>query len=151
MKVSVIFFPNQAKKNQKTGKMPLYMRVCYQRAKTETRLNVEVSEMDFLKWDPINMRIVERNSPINHHLNKLDQKFQEFITINATELPKYNAVFIKDYILGNNISARKNVLKFVDDYFTNSVLNNVNRRPGTIKNYRRSINHLSNFLKFRKQ
>ena len=70
---------------------------------------------------------MERNSPVNHHLNRLDQKFHEFITLNATELPKYSAAFMKDYVLGNNTSQHKTVLKFVDDYFENSVMQNVSR------------------------
>ena len=70
---------------------------------------------------PINMRMMERNSPINHHLNRLDQKFHEFIILNATQLPKYNAAYIKDYVLGNNLAQQLNVLKFVDDYFAASI------------------------------
>jgi len=151
MKASINFFPNKVKKNQKTGKVPVYLRVCFNRLKSDTRLNIELSENDLLKWDPITMRLVERNSPVNHHLNRLDQKFHEFITLNATELPKYSASFMKDYVLGNNISQQKTVLKFVDDYFENSVMQNVSRTAGTIKNYRRSINHLRNFLMLRKQ
>jgi site-specific recombinase XerD len=151
MKASISFFPNKAKKNQKTFKTPVYLRICFNRLKSDNRLNIELSEMDILKWDPITMRMMERNSPVNHHLNRLDQKFQEFLTLNATDLPKYSAAFIKDYVLGNNTSKQKTVLKFVDDYFTHSVMQNVSRTPGTIKNYRRSINHLRNFLVLRKQ
>lgn len=151
MKASIIFFPNKAKKNQKTLKTPVYLRICFNRLKSDTRLNIEISENDILKWDPVTMRIMERNSPVNHHLNRLDQKFQEFIIMNATDLPKYSAAFIKDYVLGKNTSQQKTVIKFVDDYFTNSVIQNVSRTPGTIKNYRRSINHLRNFLVLRKQ
>lgn len=127
------------------------MRICFNRLKSDTRLNIEIPEMDIVKWDPITMRVMERNSPVNHHLNRLDQKFQEFLIMNATDLPKYSAAFIKDFVLGNNSSQQKTVMKFVDDYFTNSVMLNVSRTPGTIKNYRRSINHLRNFLILRKQ
>lgn len=42
-------------------------------------------------------------------------------------------------------------MQFVDDYFVNAVVNNVSRAAGTIKNYRRSINHLRNFLVQKKQ
>jgi hypothetical protein len=151
MKASITFFPNEAKKNQKIGKTPVYMRICFKRTKAETRLNAEIPQSELLKWDPITMRLVERNSPINHHLNRLDQKFHEFITLNATQLPKYNASSMKDYVLGNDRAQQRNVLKFVEEYFVNSVLNNVNRMPGTVKNYRRSINHLRNFLKFQRR
>jgi hypothetical protein len=89
--------------------------------KSETRLNAELNEEQVLKWDPITMRVAERGSHVNQQLNRLDQKFHEFITLNVTNLPNYNAAYIKDYILGNESPQRKSVLKFVDDYFTNSV------------------------------
>jgi site-specific recombinase XerD len=151
MKASIVYFPNKLKKNSKTGKIPVYMRICYKRAKAETRLNIELLEQDILKWDPITMRLMERNSPANHQLNRLDQKFQEFITLNITQLPKYSASYIKDYVLGNDLAQQKSVMKFIDDYFTGSVMQNVSRTAGTIKNYRRSINHFRNFLSLRKQ
>lgn len=96
MKVSITFFPNDLKKNARTAKTPNYMRVCFMRAKAESRLNIELSELDALKWDPIMMRLSERNSSVNHHLNRLEQKFQEFINTNATQMPKFNAAYIKN-------------------------------------------------------
>ena len=127
------------------------MRICYQRAKSETRLNLELGALEALKWDPVTMRIMEKNSPVNHQLNRLEQKFYEFITLNATNLPKYSANYIKDYVLGNNLSRQRSVAKFIDDYFAEAVTNNVNRSPGTVKNYRRSVNHFNNFLRLRKR
>jgi len=151
MKVSITFIPNGLKKNTKTAKTPLYMRVCFKRAKAENRLNIELSELDALKWDSIMMRLSERNSSVNHHLNRLEQKFQEFISTNATQMPKFNATYIKNYVLGYELSEQKKVMQFVDEYFVNAVVNNVSRAPGTIKNYRRSINHLRNYLVQKKQ
>ena len=46
MKASVVYYPNVAKKNLKTGKIPMYMRVCYQRTKAESRLNAELGEIE---------------------------------------------------------------------------------------------------------
>jgi site-specific recombinase XerD len=151
MKASIVFFPNEPKKSVKTAKTPVYMRICYQRTKTETRLNIELGALEIMKWDPVTMRIMEKNSPVNHHLNRLEQKFQEFITLNATHLPKYSAHFMKDYVLGNNHSLQRSVAKFIEEYFAEAVTNNVNRSAGTIKNYRRSVNHFNNFLRLRKR
>gem|GEM_PF-4618312 len=44
MKISVTYFPNEAKLNAKTGKIPIYMRVSCKRAKSESRLNIEITE-----------------------------------------------------------------------------------------------------------
>ena len=35
MKLSIIFFADESKTNQKTGKCPIYMRICYERAKAK--------------------------------------------------------------------------------------------------------------------
>lgn len=37
-------------------------------------------------------------------------------------------------------------MQFVDKYFEESVMNNSNRAEGTIKNYRRAINHMNAYL-----
>ena len=151
MKASIVFFPNESKRNRKTGKIPLYMRIGFKNAKAESRLNAEVLEKDLQKWDPMTMRFQERNNPVNHQLNRLDQKFNEFIILNTNSLPAYSASIIKDYVLGLGKAQLITVIKFVDDYFENAVANNVSRTPGTVKNYRRAINHLNAFLAFKNQ
>lgn len=151
MKASIVFYPNKAKKNLRTGKIPIYIRVCYRRAKSENRLNAEILESELPEWDPRTMRLIERNSAVNHQLNRLDQQFNEFLILNASSLPKYTAVCIRDYVLGNTKTQSATIVKFVDDYFENAVANNVSRTPGTIKNYRRAINHLNAYLKSKNQ
>ncbi len=146
MKASIIFFPNEAKKNSKNGRIPMYMRICFRRTKAESRLNAEISQTELSKWDPMTMRMAERNSAVNHQLNRLDQKFTEFLILNTNSLSDYSASYIKDYVLGTSKIQATSVLKFVDDYFENAVANNVSKTAGTIKNYRRSINHLHAFF-----
>ncbi|MCB9056840.1 MAG: site-specific integrase [Chitinophagales bacterium] len=150
MKASLTFYPNPPKKNLKNGRIPVYLRVCFKKEKCEARLNIELTDQEVSKWDPLTMRVRERNSALNHSLNRLEQKFQDFLQLNITQLPKYSAVDFRDHIIGANLKINRAVMNFVDTYFEKAVLNNVNRRPGTIKNYRRSINHLRNFLKAKK-
>jgi len=151
MKASILFFPNEAKKNPKNGKIPVYMRICYRRTKAESRLNAEITESEIPKWDPRIMRMAERNSSVNHQLNRLEQKFSDFLILNANELPSYTASYMKDYVLGIGKAQLVTAIKFVDDYFENAVASNVSRTPGTIKNYRRAINHWTAFLSSRNQ
>lgn len=151
MKASIVFFPNEAKKNPKTDRIPIYMRICFKRSKAESRLNAELPQKELPKWDPVVMRISERHSPINHQLNRLDEKFSDFLISHANDLPRYSAIHIKDYVLGNDQLKSITVMKFVDDYFENSVCNNVSLKPGTVKTYRRAINHLNAFLSHKNQ
>jgi hypothetical protein len=151
MKTSLVFYPNLPKKNAKTGKTPIYMRVCFQGKKSETRLNAELDEQHLLIWDKMAMRVAEKNSPVNHYLNRLHQKFNDFLILNADSIPTFSAPSIRDFIMGNTNKKKKPVMGFVDDFFNQAVLDNVNLQPGTLKNYRRAINHLANFLSSRNE
>lgn len=106
MKISVTYFRNEAKLNAKTGKIPIYMRVSCKRAKSESRLNIEISQLELLKWNPMMMRLEDRNHIVNHHLNRLEQKFQEFKSLNSTQLSQFDALYIKNHLLGNEVSRK---------------------------------------------
>lgn len=149
MKASLVFYPNEPKKNKRTGKIPIYIRICYKREKSENRLNAEIAETELPKWDPRTMRMIERNSTVNHQLNRLDQQFNDFLIMNAANLPKFSAAYIRDYVLGITKTQSKTIIKFVDDYFESAVANNVSKTPGTVKNYRRAINHLNAYLAYK--
>lgn len=151
MKASLFFYPNRAKIRKKTGKTPVYLRTYLNGKKAEIRLNVDLTEAQFLYWDPVLMRVSEKKSLINQYLNNIELKFQEFLAANGHRLPALNASYIRDSILGYSKDVQTSVLKFVEKYYTEAVINNINRTPGTIKNYRRSINHFKKFLADRKQ
>ena len=69
---------------------------------------------------------MERNAAINHILNRLDQKFSDFVILNSTNLSMHNAAYIKDYKLGNYKAQTITVINFIDNYFENEVANNIN-------------------------
>jgi len=129
----------------------LYLRICFRRAKTEARLNVDVTEAELLKWDPFTMRLQERNSPVNHYLNRIEQKFQELLIMHATCLQQLSAADIRDMVLGVNKKQVLTIMDFVDKYFEEEVLCNSNKTAGTTKGYRRAINHLKNFFVIRNE
>jgi hypothetical protein len=99
MKVSLVFYPNKDKKSKRTGKTPIYARVCLKGLKAEERLTVQVSDDDLLKWSPMNMRFSDRNNSVNRLLNSMDQKFDEFIILNASSLYHCNPRKIPDHVL----------------------------------------------------
>jgi integrase len=152
MKASISFYPNASKKSPKTGKTPIYMRICIRGRKSETRTNAELTSEQLGIWDPITQRVAVKGSPINTQLNKLEGKFSDFLGLNATNLSTFNANQIKDFVLGYDKTKESvSVMKFVDDYFIKSLAHNVNRASATVKNYRRAINHFRKFLESRKE
>lgn len=150
MKASIIFFPNLPKKSSRNGKIPLYCRVIVNRTKAENRLLAEVPETDLLKWDPITMRFTDRGILANHILNGLDQKFLQFVTLNAERIRQLQAREILDHVMGQESRPKTGIIDYVDAYFNNSILNNSNISTGTVKNYRKAVNHLKSFLRHRK-
>jgi hypothetical protein len=57
MRTSISFFPNVAKRNSKTGRIPIYLRVIHNGQKAEARLNENISIKDLPEWDLIIMRL----------------------------------------------------------------------------------------------
>ena len=151
MKASLIFFPNTAKKNQQSCKVPLYLRVWYKKGKAESRLNFDLTPDQLKLWNGITMRLQERNAAVNHYLNRIESTFHDFLIANATRLEEHSAADIRDAVLGLKKDNYPTLLTFVDSYFESTVMNNSNIAPGTTKVYRRSINHLKAFLSFKKQ
>lgn len=149
MKTSITYYPNKQKQSKRTGKVPLYARVYFNSLKAEERLNAEVAEKDIAKWDSMSMRFSDRTIAANKILNSLDKRFEEFLIINASSLSKFHPRQIIDYVLGRETERRKEVKVtcYLDDYFTKVVLPNSELSAGTIRNYRKSINHLKAFLK----
>ncbi|WP_066408912.1 site-specific integrase [Flavisolibacter tropicus] len=150
MKVSIVFYPNKAKKSTKTGKIPMYLRVCMNGQKAETRLNADVTMQDLNKWDLATMRFSDRNSKANQIINSIDQKFTEFKILNATTLSKYTAKRIIDVIMKDGETSNIVALAYIENYYNKVVVNKSKIAKGTIKGYRKAINHMIKFLELRK-
>jgi site-specific recombinase XerD len=148
MKASISFYANLAKKNELTGLIPIYLRICFRRNKVENRLNASIHESDIGRWDPITQKLRERNSPINLYLSSFEKKFTDFLMLQPDELQRQSASSLRDLVLGYSKNNKPTLVEFVDKYFKSTILSNVNAAPGTIKNYRKSLNHLKAFVTF---
>lgn len=149
MKASISYYPNLQKKSKKTGCTPCYARVILNGSKAEERLAIQFSQHEVQKWDPMTMRLQDRSSTNNFILNNLDQKFQEFLILNSTRLSQFTPRMILDHVMGKNYEQNITILEFVDSVFEKSIENNASLSPGTVRNYRKAINHLKAFLKYR--
>jgi hypothetical protein len=149
MKTSITYYPNQNKKSRKTGIVPLYARICSKGLKAEERLNAEVDDKELLKWDPMSMRFLDRTLMANKLLNVFDQRFGNFLLMNATSLSKFHLRAILDYVLGREEEKKKEVkiIDYVDQYFTKVILANKQLSAGTVRNYTKSLNHFKAYLK----
>ena len=150
MKLSILFYPNRDKKNNKTGKIPMYMRITLSREKAEMRLNIEASDTELLKWDETVMRFTDRDMTANVSLNDIDKSFEDFRYHNATKLANYNAKNVRDLVMGVNDKPLPLITQYIDKYYDRAILPNAQMAEGTKRNYRKAFKHLKDFLVFRK-
>jgi integrase len=150
MKVSLVFYPNTAKKSSKTGKIPLYVRVRLNFQKCERRLNIDVTEQDLNKWDPLHMRFIDRSFYGNQIIGMIDLRFGQFMALNSFSLAQHTPESIMNFITGENKAKPILVTNYIEDYFKNTVVTNSNIAIGTVKNYRKANNHFKAFLLHRK-
>ena len=73
------FFPHEPKRNQKTGKITIYLRVFFKSSKSESRLNAETSDLELLKWDPKPMHFKDRNNPLRYFLKQINTERRKFV------------------------------------------------------------------------
>ena len=90
MLLSLSFFPKVEKPNSKTGKIPMYLRITFNRKKAEMRLNVEINQQELSKWDEVTMRFADRSMTANAYLNSIEKGFEDFKYHNASKLNTYN-------------------------------------------------------------
>lgn len=149
MKVSQVFYPNTAKRSSKTGKTPLYLRICLNGQKAETRLNEEITDKELQLWNVMTMRFDDRKFSANRTLNSIDQKFNDFIFQNSTVLSKFTAKQVRDYIMGRYHSP-VSASEYIAGYFNSAIATNAELAKGTVKAYNKAINHMKKFMNLRK-
>ena len=145
-KATITFFPNELKQNQKTKKTPIYIRVIYDRQKSESRLNCEIPHEQLILWNPITMRLNLKANGINQFLSSLENKFEKLKITNDYNLDMFTAHTIKSYLLGEGSKQKPLLVDYVRNYFSKSVQHNSQFVDGTKRNYTKSINHLCKFL-----
>lgn len=150
MKTNIIFYPNTSKKNKKTGKVPMYMRVLLGRKKAETRLDADVLENEIMLWDEMTMRMRDRKHKLNGYLSTLEKKYEGFRIEFASKLFDTTPHFIRDYIIGKKVVDQLSVVEYIDHYNSSTVQNNSQLSSGTKINYRKAIKHFKSFVEYRK-
>jgi len=145
-KATILFFPNTSKQNQKSKKIPIYIRIIFDRRKSESRLNCELSPEQAIKWNFDTMRLNEKSNSINNYLSLIEQKLEKLYLLNDYNLINHSVHTIKEHLLGSGSKQSPLLIDFVRGYFLKSVSNNSQFVAGTKRNYQKSINHLSTFL-----
>ncbi|MDQ3192820.1 MAG: site-specific integrase [Bacteroidota bacterium] len=145
---SLVFFPNRKKISKRDNKIPMYMRIIWNRKKAEAKLLLEFNDNELLKWNSFTMRFDERNNPVNEKLQKLESKFKEILLKYAESPLAVTSNDLRNELLQMNQEKHETILNYCWKYYNSSVIPNYNLSSGTKKNYQKAIRHLDRYLVF---
>lgn len=146
-KISISFYPNDAKKSSSSFRTPLYLRIRKNRTKCEVRLDWDLSVEDRKLWNDSFQRIEAKDSKTNDYINRISDKFNELKIIHAHELDELDIHNLKLILSGQSASDKNipTVLDYAKEYFEKNIKENTKFTIGTKKNYKKAIRHLENF------
>lgn len=147
-KTTLKIYPNERKRSQTTGKIPLYLRITRNNKKVESRLDWEISDKELDNWNNKLCR-VEFETMTNDFVNSIMGKFSQLKFSEINNMNDLSIQEIRNHVMGinQNSNIQKTILQFAEDYYTKNVGNSSRFKEGTKKNYRKSLNHLRRFVK----
>jgi len=143
-------YPHLIKKNKKTGRIPIYIKITYCGQKVEYRAPKELDlyPNEFENWDYVSRRIRTKNrANVNTYLNIIESNWDKYMMTNNF-YPKNSISDILTIITNRHESQNCiNVTEFIDDFLIRKVDNDATKSEGTKRNYKKAIKHFKAFLK----
>ena len=153
MGTTLKFYINKAKKSKRSNRYPIYLRILHNSKKSEGKISLTtISESDIQYWVEESQRFSNNKKKYLSHnilLNEIQNEFHNYLRDNLTEMNHKTPHDIRDYLLSRNKSESITVLEAANEFYNLSILPNVDKAPGTKRNYKKSINHFSSFLKYK--
>lgn len=147
MRTTISFYPNESKKSRKSNLIPIYLRVLHQQTKREKRLNISIKENELANWNYQIGQLNAKSSSVNSYILKIQDEFNNWNSLNAKDPNKHNAYELIELLTGTKQKQiEKNLLDYFEDYYNNLKEKKTGFTIGTIKNYRKSINHFKKYL-----
>lgn len=132
---------------------PMYVRIINNRRKSEGKISLKkILGSDLKYWNEKTQRFDSKQKHLLEHniyLNELQNEFHRFLRINMSKIGKMTPHHICDYLLSRNLMEQMTVISAAKQFYENVILPDVDKAIGTKKNYRKSINHLCNFLEYK--
>lgn len=152
MGTTLKFYINKAKQGRRDRRYPIYLRIIHDLKKSEGRISLTpISESDTQYWITDSQRFANNQKKFqsfNILLNKLENEFHNYLRDNLTEMNCISPHDIRDHLLSRNKSEVVTTKKAINDFYNNVILHCQDKAPGTKRNYKKSINHFNNFLKY---
>lgn len=148
-------FSVEFSKNSKRKYYPIYIRILHNRKKAEGKTSLSpISEYEIVNWDETAQRFKSKDKKYlsyNLFLNAIENEFHNYLRDHRTEMSTKTPHEVVDYLLSRDKPEEQmTILEAINQFYENDILPDVDKAPGTKRNYKKSVNHFSNFLKYTK-
>jgi hypothetical protein len=145
---TIVFYPNTQKVSKKSNLIPIYLRIRNGKSKTEVKLEAYLDPNDLHYWDDLTMRLNKPNNRVNQVIESICHEFMGLPYTQRENYHKLSPEEIKNKILphSNVTSGETSFIKYIQDYYNNTVIPSSKFTRGTKANYNKSITHLIKFL-----
>ncbi len=154
MTTTLKFYIKTGKSRCKGRCYSIYLRIIHNRKKSEGKISTtKISDKELKYWVEDSERFSTKQKHLLEHnilLNEIQNKFHDYLRVHITKMAEVTPSMIVDYLLSRNIVEHITVIKAINLYYNQVVLTDMDKAEGTKRNYKKSINHLSNFLKHKK-
>lgn len=154
MNTTLKFYVSIERKRKTDNQLPIYIRVIHNRKKAEGKLStIPISEKDLQFWNTDLQRFNSKKSTLTEYnilLNEIQNEFHNYSRMNLTKMGLITAKELRDHLLSREFSEVKTTSQVAEEFYTEIIEPDLEKSSGTKRNYRKSVNHFQQFLKYKK-
>ncbi|MGZ0017663.1 tyrosine-type recombinase/integrase [Yeosuana sp. AK3] len=148
------FYIKTPKQIEDNKRYPLYLRIVHNRKKAEGKISTtKIIGKDIKYWDEDLQRFSSKQKHLLGHnilLNEIQNEFHNYLRTHMTIMGEVTPHQITDYLLSREKDETITVKEAANQFYDKVIFPDVDKAPGTKRNYKKSINHLCDFLEYKK-
>lgn len=148
------FYIKTPKQIEDNKRYPLYLRILHNRKKAEGKISTtKIRSKDIKYWDGDLQRFSSKQKHLLAHnilLNEMENEFHYYLRTHMTKMGELTPHQIADHLLSRQKDENITVINAANLFYEKVIFPDVDKAPGTKRNYKKSINHLCSFLEYKK-
>ncbi|GAA3619636.1 Arm DNA-binding domain-containing protein [Flavivirga jejuensis] len=133
---------------------PIYLRIVHNRKKAESKISLtKINGFEIKYWNSDYQRFSSKQKHLLEHnifLNEMQNEFHNYLRIRMIKMAEVTSHQIVDHLLSRQENEQITLFKEANQFYEKVICPDVDKAPGTKRNYKKSINHLCNFLVYKK-
>mgnify|MGYP002396098234 CR=1 FL=1 len=150
MGTTLKFYIKTPKQIEDKKRYPLYLRIIHNLKKSEGKISLtKISSKDLKYWDEDLQRFSSKQKHLLQHnilLNAMQNEFHNYLRSYMTKMEELTPHKITDFLLSRQKEENITVMHAANQFYDQVIFPDVDKAKGTKRNYKKSINHLCNFL-----